>query len=73
MRLRFRYRLDPQGRKLVLAGPGESTADLVRDMIDVLTSFCARLYFRGDDRNLRAVTCAEQPPGAGRAGGGQDD
>jgi putative resolvase len=37
----------------------------VRDMIEVLTSFCARLYGRRGARNraLRAVTCAKQPPG----------
>jgi putative resolvase len=34
-------------------------------MIDVLTSFCARLYGRRGARNraLRAVTCARKPPG----------
>ena len=55
--------------------PGETTDDLVRDMIEVLTGFCARLPGRLGARNraLRAVTCAKQPPGAGPAGGGQDD
>jgi putative resolvase len=34
-------------------------------MIEVLTSFCARLYGRRGARNraLRAVTCAKKPPG----------
>jgi putative resolvase len=64
--------LSAQGRKLVVVDPGETTDDLVRDMIDVLTSFCARLHGRRGARNraLRAVTCAKQP-GAGPAGGGQ--
>jgi putative resolvase len=35
-----------QGRRVVVADPGETTDDLVRDMVDVLTSFCARLYGR---------------------------
>jgi putative resolvase len=44
-------------------------------MIEVLSSFCARLHGRRGARNraLRAVTCAKQTPGAGSAGsGGQD-
>jgi putative resolvase len=34
-------------------------------MVEVLTSFCARLYGRRGARNraLRAVTCAKKPPG----------
>jgi putative resolvase len=76
MRLRFRYRLDPQGRNLVMVDPGATTDDQVGDMIKRLTSCCARLHGRGGARNraLRAVTWAKQPPGAGPAGsGGQDD
>jgi len=34
------------GRSLVVVDPGEMHDDLVADMIDVLTSFCARLYGR---------------------------
>ena len=34
------------GRTLVVVDPGEMHDDLVQDMIDVLTSFCARLYGR---------------------------
>jgi putative resolvase len=67
--------LSAQDRKLVVADPGETTDDLVRDMIEVLSSFCARLHGRRGARNraLRAVTCAKQTPGAGSAGsGGQD-
>jgi putative resolvase len=57
--------LSAQGRRLVVVDPGETSDDLVADMVEVLTSFCARLYGRGGARNraLRAVTCAKQPPG----------
>jgi len=34
------------GRTLVVVDSGEMHDDLVQDMIDVLTSFCARLYGR---------------------------
>jgi len=52
--------LSAQGRRVVVVGPGETTDDLVRDMIEVLTSMCARLYGRGGARNraMRAVTAA---------------
>ena len=42
---------------------GESTEDLVGDMIEVLTSLCARLYGRRGARNraMRAVTATKQP------------
>ena len=51
--------LAAQGRRLIVADPGETT-DLVRDMIEVLTSMCARLYGRRGARNraMRAVTAA---------------
>ena len=57
--------LSAQGRRLVVVDPGETSDDLVGDMVEVLTSFCARLYGRRGARNraLRAVTCAKQPPG----------
>jgi putative resolvase len=57
--------LSAQGRRLVVVDPGETSDDLLRDMIEVLTSFCARLYGRRGARNraLRAVTCAKKPPG----------
>jgi putative resolvase len=50
--------LSAQGRRVVVADPGETTDDLVRDMIEVLTSMCARLYGRRGARNraMRAVT-----------------
>ena len=55
--------LAAQGRTLVVVDAGETDDDLVRDMIDVLTSFCARLYGRRGARNraMRALTCAKQP------------
>lgn len=43
--------LEAQGRKLVVADPGELKDDLVQDMIEVLTSFCARLYGRRSAKN----------------------
>jgi putative resolvase len=57
--------LSAQGRRLVMIDPGEASDDLVGDMIEVLTGFCARLYGRRGARNraLRAVTCARKPPG----------
>jgi putative resolvase len=53
--------LSAQGRRIVVVDPGEAKDDLVRDMIEVLTSFCARLYGRRGARNraLRAVTAAK--------------
>jgi putative resolvase len=38
--------LAAQRRRIVVADGGETTDDLVGDMIAVLTSFCARLYGR---------------------------
>lgn len=58
--------LAAHGRKIVVADPGERAGDLVRDMIEVLTSMCARLYGRGGARNraMCAVTATRQEPGA---------
>ena len=39
------------GRKLVVIDSTEMKDDLVQDMIDVLTSFCARLYGRRSAKN----------------------
>jgi putative resolvase len=38
--------LAAHGRKLIVAGQAGVSDDLVRDMVEVLTSFCARLYGR---------------------------
>lgn len=53
------------GRRLVVLDGGEVADDLVRDMIEVLTSFCARLYGRRSARNraLKAVGCAQRDIG----------
>jgi putative resolvase len=62
--------LAARGRTLVVVDPGETDDDLVRDMIDVLTSFCARLYGRRGARNraMRALTCAKQLASSDRTG-----
>jgi len=54
--------LAAHGRRIVVADPSETTDDLVRDMVEVLTSFCARLYGRRGARNraLRALTAAKR-------------
>jgi putative resolvase len=54
------------GRRVVVADPGETFDDVVRDMIEVLTSMCARLYGRWGARNraMRAVTAAKRDPAA---------
>lgn len=38
--------LAAQGRRVVVVEEAEVADDLVRDMVEVLTSFCARLYGR---------------------------
>lgn len=49
-------------RRVLVADPGETDDDLVRDMIEVLTSMCARLYGRRGARNraMRAITAARR-------------
>lgn len=49
---------------MVLDG-SEVTDDLVGDMVEVLTSFCVRLYGRrpGRNRALKALGCAQQDIG----------
>jgi putative resolvase len=46
----------------VVLDDGEVDDDLVRDMVEVLTSFYARLYGRRSARNraLKAVGCAQR-------------
>ena len=43
--------LASQGRRLLIADPQELKDDLVQDMIEILTSFCARLYGRRSAKN----------------------
>lgn len=54
MRFGFEYlesSLAAQGRRLMVADPSELKDDLVQDMIEVLTSFCARLYGQKSAKN----------------------
>lgn len=43
--------LESNNRKLVVMDETEITNDLVQDMIDILTSFCARLYGKRSAKN----------------------
>jgi putative resolvase len=54
--------LAADGRRLVVPGDGAVDDGLVRDMVAVLTSFCARLYGRRSARNraLKAAGCAQR-------------
>ncbi|KZS60912.1 IS607 family transposase [Mycobacterium ostraviense] len=65
--------LSAHGRRLVVLDDGEVTDDLVRDMVEVLTSFCARLYGRRSARNraLKAVGCAQRDVGPQAVVGGR--
>jgi putative resolvase len=53
------------GRRLVVLDNGECDDGLVRDMTEVLTSFCAHLYGRRSARNRaeKALRCAERDVG----------
>jgi putative resolvase len=42
--------LAAQGRRLIVVDPADAKDDLVQDMIDVLTSMCARLFGRRSAR-----------------------
>jgi putative resolvase len=58
--------LSAQRRHILVVDDGEIDDDLVRDMTEVLTSFCARLYGRRGARNraLRALTTAKNAEAA---------
>jgi putative resolvase len=50
IRFGFQYleaSLAAQGRKILVVDPSEVKDDLIQDMTEVLTSFCARLYGKG--------------------------
>ena len=51
---------DTSGRRLIVMEQGEGEDDLVRDMTEVLTFFCARLYERksAGNRARRALEAA---------------
>jgi putative resolvase len=53
--------LSATGRRLVVLDDGEAEDDLVRDMVEVLTSFCARLYGHRSAKNRarKALEAAE--------------
>jgi putative resolvase len=53
--------LAAHGRRLVVLDEGEVEDDLVRDMVEILTSFCARLYGRRSAKNRarKALEAAE--------------
>ncbi len=55
--------LQGAGRRLVVVDRGEVSDDLVRDLTEVLTSLCARLYGRGSARTraARALRATERP------------
>jgi putative resolvase len=57
--------LSAHSRRLVVLDDSEVTDDLVRDLVVVLTSFCARIYGRRTARNraLKALGCAQQDIG----------
>lgn len=69
--------LSAHGRRLVVLDCREVTDDLVGDMVEVLTSFCARLYGRRRARNraLKALGCAQRDVGSSAfvGGVGNDD
>lgn len=52
------------GRRIVVVEQSETTDDRVRDMVEVLTWMCARLYGRRGARNraMRAVTATKHEP-----------
>jgi putative resolvase len=56
--------LAAQGRRIVVADPGETTGGVVRDVTWVLTGRCARLCGRrgARDRAIRAVTAGRRDP-----------
>ncbi|MCL6092180.1 MAG: IS607 family transposase [Actinobacteria bacterium] len=58
--------LRASGRRLLVVEPTEVTDDLVSDMIEVLTSFCARLYGRRSARSRakKALACAASETGS---------
>jgi putative resolvase len=56
-----------QDRRVVVADPGETADDLMRDMIEVRTTMCARQYCWRDGRNpaMQGHTAARREHGDG--------
>jgi predicted site-specific integrase-resolvase len=50
--------MSASGRKVVVVDQTEMKDDLVKDMVDILTSFCARLYGRRAAKNRAAKALA---------------
>jgi putative resolvase len=67
--------LSAHGRWLVVLDSGEVNDDLVRDMVELLTSFCARLYGRRSARNraIKAIGCAQRNIGPRLVGATHED
>lgn len=61
--------LAASGRRLLVLDDGEVDDDLVRDMTEVLTSFCARLYGRRSAHNRAAAALAAADHESGGGGG----
>ena len=57
-------------RRVVVVDDGEVDDDVVGDMTEVLTSFCARLYGRRGARNraVKALGCAKNDVGPAGVG-----
>jgi len=57
--------LSAHGRRVIVLDDGEVQDDLVRDMVEILTSFCARLYGKASARNRaeKALRCAARDVG----------
>ena len=55
--------LAASGRRLLVADPAEIDDDLVRDVTEILTSLCARLYGRraAANRAAKALAAIESP------------
>ena len=62
--------LAAHGRRVVVVDDGEVDDDVVGDMTEVLTSFCARLYGRRGARNraVKALGCAKNDVGPAGVG-----
>jgi putative resolvase len=56
-----------QGSRIVVVDDGETTDDLVGDMVEALTGMCAGRYGRRGARNraMRALTATKREPGQG--------
>jgi putative resolvase len=59
-----------QGRRVVVVEDGETTDDVVREMVEVLTGKCVKLYGRCGawNRAVRAVTATKRAQPAAKAG-----